>query len=436
VSDLKTDLAALRLGPQETTPRRRPWIPLIVLLTVAAVGLWAWRASAGYRALEVETVQATARQAATMSREGQPVLTASGYLVARRDAVVSAKIQGRLSELRVEEGDRVQKGEVIAMLENADFIANVQRARATLQELDAQVERAEASIQRADADLAEFKRQMDQSRRLAKEQVVARDALEASESRVRIAEAQLAQARADRAQLNATRSRNNADLAFAQAQLDNTVIRSPFAGTVVRKMAEVGESVAPIPPGVNISTASGAIVALADLATLEMEADVAEANVAQLVDNQQADITVEAFPDKHYRAVLRQVIPTADRTKATVMVKVTLIDKDDNLKPEMSAKVTFLERAPTPTKVDAAKADAKAPPSPPVVTAPQSAVVTRNGTTQVFEVVQDLVKARPVTTGQTRQNDVTITKGLGGGEVLVNRPPEALKDGDRVRVKQ
>ena len=141
MSDLKTDLAALRLGPQESTPKRRPWIPLIVLLTIAAVGLWAWRASAGYRALEVETVQATARQAATMTREGQPVLTASGYLVARRDAVVSAKIQGRLSELRVEEGDRVQKGEVIAMLENADFIANVERARATLQELDAQVQR-------------------------------------------------------------------------------------------------------------------------------------------------------------------------------------------------------------------------------------------------------------------------------------------------------
>lgn len=431
MSDLKTDLAALRLGPQETTPRRRPWIPLIVLLTIAAVGLWAWRASAGYRALEVETVQATARQAA-ISREGQPVLTASGYLVARRDAVVSAKIQGRLSELRVEEGDRVQKGEVIAMLENADFVANVARARAQLQEVDAQVLRADASIQRAEADLAEFKRQMIQSQRLLKEQVVARDAMEAAESRVRIADAQLAQARADRVQLNATRTRNTADLAFAQAQLDNTVIRSPFAGTVVRKMAEVGESVAPIPPGVNISTASGAIVALADLATLEMEADVAEANVAQLVDKQDADITVEAFPDKHYKAVLRQVIPTADRTKATVMVKVTLVDKDDNLKPEMSAKVTFLERA-APA---AAKVDANAPPAAPVVTAPQSAVVTRGGVTQVFEVVQDIVKVRPVTTGQTRQNDVTITKGLGGGEVLVNRPPDALKDGDRVRIKQ
>ncbi len=302
MSDLKTDLAALRLGPQETSPRRRPWIPLIVLLTIAAVGLWAWRASAGYRALEVETVQAAARQAATISREGQPVLTASGYLVARRDAVVSAKIQGRLSELRVEEGDRVQKGEVIATLENADFVANVERARAQLLELDSQVQRADATIQRAEADLAEFRRQMVQSQRLLKEQVVARDAMEASESRVRIAEAQLAQARADRGQLNATRARNTADLAFAQAQLDNTVIRSPFAGTVVRKMAEVGESVAPIPPGVNISTASGAIVALADLATLEMEADVAEANVAQLVDKQEADITVEAFPDKQLQS--------------------------------------------------------------------------------------------------------------------------------------
>ena len=108
-------------------------------------------------------------------------------------------------------------------------------------------------------------------------------------------------------------------------------------------MAEVGESVAPIPPGVNISTASGAIVALADLATLEMEADVSESNVARLQEGQPAEITVEAFPDKRYKAVLRQVIPTADRTKATVLTKVTLLEKDKDLKPEMSAKVTFLE---------------------------------------------------------------------------------------------
>ena len=142
-----------------------------------------------------------------------------------------------------------------------------------------------------------------------------------------IAEAALAQAQAEPA--------------YAEAQLQNTVIRAPFAGTVVKKMAEVGESVAPIPPGVNISTASGAIVALADLETLEVEADVSEANVAKLGEGQPAEVTVEAFPDRRYKAVLRQVIPTADRTKATVLVKVTILDKDKDLKPEMSAKVTL-----------------------------------------------------------------------------------------------
>lgn len=431
MNDLKADLAALRLQPQETAPRRRLWIPAVLLLVVALVGAWAWRASASLTATEVETVRSASRQVSVGAQGGQPVLTASGYLVARRDAIVSAKIQGRLEELHVEEGDRVKKDEVIARLEHADFVAQVERARAALKEVDGQQARADASIQRAETDLAEFRRQMQQSQRLTAEKIVARDVLEAAESRVRIADASLAQARAERSQIDATRARAGADVSFAQAQLDNTIIRAPFAGTVVRKMAEVGESVAPIPPGVNISTASGAIVALADLATLEMEADVAEANVAQLVDEQDADVTVEAFPDKHYKAVLRQIIPTADRTKATVLVKVTLIEKDDNLKPEMSAKVTFLERA------EAAKpASANAPPPPPIVTAPQAAVVTRDGTTQVFEVVDQIVRARPVVTGQTRQNDVTITKGLNGGELLVSRPPAALRDGDRVRLKQ
>ena len=141
----------------------------------------------------------------------------------------------------------------------------------------------------------------------------------------------------------APRPRPKADLAFAEAQFQNTLIRAPFTGVVVKKMAEVGESVAPIPPGVTISSASGAIVALADLDTLEVEVDVAEANVAKLTADQPAEVTVEAFPERRYKAALRQVIPTADRTKATVQVKVTILDKDKDLKPEMSACVTFIE---------------------------------------------------------------------------------------------
>jgi HlyD family secretion protein len=435
-SDLKSELEALRLSPDETTPRRRWWIPVVLLLTVAGVGLWAWRASASFGAVEVDTVRAASRTQAAALSAGQPVLTASGYLVARRQAVVSAKIQGRLSELRVEEGSVVRKGDIIARLESTDFVAQYARSTAALAEFDGQKARADATIQRAEADLAENRRQLDLNTRLMKDQVVSRDTLDAAESRVRIAEAQLAQSRADRLQLDSQRAGALANLAYAQAQLDNTVIRAPFDGTVVKKMAEVGESVAPIPPGVNISTASGAIVALADLATLEMEADVSESNVAQLVPSQNADVSVQAFPEKHFKSVLRQVIPTADRTKATVMVKVTLIDKDETLKPEMSAKVTFLAPAPEKPTAKAGATAAPEPPAAPTIVVPAGAVVTRAGNTQVFEVLQDVAHARPVTTGITRQDEVTILKGLSGGELLVTHPPDTLKDGDRVRMKK
>jgi RND family efflux transporter MFP subunit len=191
-------------------------------------------------------------------------------------------------------------------------------------------------------------------------------------------------------------------------------------------MAEVGESVAPIPPGVNISTASGAIVAMADLGTLEVEADVAESNVAKVANGQPAEATVEAIPDRRYKAVLRQVIPTADRTKATVMVKVTILDKDKDLKPEMSAKVTFLE----PEKATAAKA-----PDAPLVLVSKQAVATRDGRSVTFLVREGKAVARPVVTGTDRQGQVTIKEGLTGGEMVILRPPNDLKDGDAVRVK-
>jgi RND family efflux transporter MFP subunit len=196
---------------------------------------------------------------------------------------------------------------------------------------------------------------------------------------------------------------------------------------VVKKMAEIGESVAPIPPGVNISTSSGAIVALADLATLEVEADVAEANVAKVGNGQPAEVTVEAIPEKRYKAVLRQVIPTADRTKATVMVKVTILDKDKDLKPEMSAKVTFLE----PEKKETTPAAAAAP----VVLVPRESVVSRDGKPTVFLVREGKAQARAVLLGTERKGQVIVREGLSGGETLVARPKDDLRDGAPVRVK-
>ena len=430
VTDLRRDLEALRLDDDQA-PSRWKWIVLLVALAIVASGFALWRSQAGATVVDVETVQARVEQPA-VGGPGAPMLTASGYVVARRRAVVSAKIQGRLQDLRVEEGSRVREGELIARLESADHEAQVARAKARVTSVESSIARSRAAIARAEADLAEAVRLRRQAERLADERVVAQDTLEAARSREAVADAALAQTRAELGQAEAELSQARADVALYEALYQNTLIRAPFTGTVVRKMAEVGESVAPIPPGVNISTASGAIVALADLDTLEVEVDVSESNVGRLGDEQPAEVVVEAFPDRRYRAVLRQVIPTADRTRATVMVKVTILDKDALLKPEMSARVTFLER---PSREGERKTMASAPERP-VVYVPQQAVVTRNGTTQVFEVIDGgRVRVRPVVVGIVQRDQVVVKDGLVGTESLVARPPDTLKDGDVVRVR-
>jgi HlyD family secretion protein len=401
LSDLKGELASLRIDRDRPAKTAWRW-PLLLLVPVLLLlgGLYAFRARDAFSAVTVETGNATLTSGGGAAPAGTPILAASGYLVARRKAVVSAKIQGRLAELRVEEGSRVREGELIARLESRDY--------------EAQVHRATASVERAQADLAETERQARVARGLTAEKVLAQDSLDAADSRVRIAQAQLGQARAD--------------LGYAQAQLANTRILAPFTGVVVKKMAEVGESVAPIPPGVNLSTSSGAVVALADLDTLETEVDVSESNVARLGPEQPAEVTVEAFPDRKYRAVLRQIIPTADRTKATVQVKVTLLEKDPQLRPEMSAKVQFLERQ----KAESAEPSAVAAP---VISAPAAAIVQRDGRAVVFEVVGGRARQRGVVAGAERQGQVVVKEGLRGTETLVVRPPETLKDGDAVRTK-
>lgn len=423
MSDLKNQLASLRLDDEPPRSRRGLWLVVAAALFAAGGAAWWWQGSA-FAVAEVETARAVVEQTGG-GAPGAPLLTASGYVVARRQAVVSAKIQGRLAELRVEEGSRVRVHDVIARLESDDYQAQVRRAQAQVQQADAQVAGAEAQIRRAEADLAEARRQASVNERLAREEILPTDTLDASRSRVRVLEAALGQAQADAVRAEAARQQARADLGFAEAQLDNTVIRAPFTGVVVKKMAEVGESVAPIPPGVNLSTSSGAVVALADLDTLEVEVDVAEANVAKLTQPQAAEVTVEAFPDRRYRAELRQIIPTADRTKATVQVKVTILDRDEKLKPEMSAKATFLEAA----------APVDAPPVR-VVLVPARAVVDRGGAAHVVEVVDGVARLRAISTGQLRQDLVAVSAGLSGSETLVLSPPATLADGDRVAVRE
>lgn len=312
MTDLTTDLSSLRISGN-TAPHRTRSRALVLGAIVALFGAGIfWSIFGVRRSSAALKAAATPPRSATVADSS--VLTASGYIVARRKAVVSSKIQGRLAELAVDEGSRVAKGEVIARLDSADYRAQVAVAR--------------AQWERSEADLVEQQRQLRLTENLARGGVVSRDQWDAAVSRVQLAEASRAQAKAA--------------LELSEANFQNTVIRAPFDGVVLRKMAEVGESVAPIPPGVNLSTSSGAIVALADPGTLEVEADVSESNLARLQPGQPANVIVDAFPDRTFPGTLRQIVPTADRTKATVTVKVSIRDDDETLKPEMSAKVTFL----------------------------------------------------------------------------------------------
>src|SRR5215471_4372450 len=401
--DLKEELASLRIERNPTQRRRWGlWIFVLVLLAAAsAAGLYVARNKSvltSFAAVEVEPVQASVQTTSGPSA-GTPILTASGYLVARHQSVISSKIQGRLSELKVEEGSYVKKDEVIARLEDTDYKAAVAKAK--------------ADIVYAQANLAEMERQARLQQGLYKGKVVSQDALDAANSRVDLAKATIEQ--------------DKATLLLQEANLEFTAIRAPFDGIVVKKMAEVGESVAPIPPGVNISTSSGAIVAIADMNSLEAEVDVNEANVGQLGPNYPADINVQAIPNHTYKGVLRQVIPTADRTKATVTVKVSILDKDRLIKPEMSCNVTFLE----PPK----KGEQKEAVPVRIVTVPKDAITTRNGKQVVYVIDNNKAHEVVVVTGNELKGQVIVKSGLVGTESLVNNPPQKVVDSSSVKLK-
>jgi RND family efflux transporter MFP subunit len=338
-------------------------------------------------------------------------VTANGYVVARTRASVSAKLAGRISELRVSEGSNIRKGEIIATLDNADY--------------QAQLGQAEAALTSARADLTEARAARDvaarEADRLRKMRAKSAGLVTDEEYDASVSRADQANARAQ-----ATEARiNSADAArrFALANLENTVIRAPFTGTVLRKEAEVGEVVA---PSVGGGLTRGAVVTMADLTTLEVEVDVNEAYIARILKAQPARITLDAYPDTSFRGQVRQVVPTADRQRATVQVKVSIIDRDPRILPEMGARVDFLDT----TRVTAGAA------GPTRFRVPAAAVREQNGQSIVWLVRNERLESRPVEAGPVSGGFREIKSGLAGGEVLLVGGVEEPKAGMRVKAAQ
>ncbi len=342
---------------------------------------------------------------------GATSVTANGYVVARTKASVSAKTAGRLAFLSVSEGSYVHRGEVIARLDNADYQASVSQAQ--------------ANVAAADASVIEATSDRDQS---------TRDAQRIAEIRTRNAslmspqDLETATSRADAAlaRYNAAVARKKsaeAGLRLAEASNENTVIRAPFTGTVLRKDAEVGEVVA---PSVGGGLTRGAVVTMADLSTLEVEVDVNEAYIGRIAGGRPARITLDAYPDTSFRGEVRQVVPTADRQRATVQVKVSILDHDARILPEMGAKVDFLE--PEHPRASGA-------PAPVSIRIPSAALKSDGGASFVWLVREGRLTKRPVTVGPVSGGFLEVRAGLNGGEQLLVGGVDDPKEGMRVKTQ-
>ena len=402
----RPDLGKLRIDRTQTGAsdgQRRALLWVVALAVVAAifiaVVLLYVRGGAG-------TSVRVARVEISGGGGGSVGITANGYVVARTRASVSSRISGRLASLSVEEGSVVRKNQILAQIENADYAAALSQAVADSLRVVAQLQEAEATRDQVKRDLA-------RNRELVARNLEPRRTVEDLESQLAGAEARIG---VQRAQVASAR----ASIEYARANYENTFIRAPFDGTVLRKDAEVGEVVAPVATGGGLTR--GAVVTMANLSTLEVEVDVNEAYIAQVTDDQPTRIVLDAYPSASFAGKVRQIVPTADRQKATVQVKVSITDRDSRILPEMGARVEFLDSASTQTD------------APTRVFVPADAVRTEGANTIVWVVRDGRVSRVVIDAGPVSGGRREVRSGLSGGESVVIGQADGLADGDKVNV--
>jgi RND family efflux transporter MFP subunit len=404
-------LRELRIDRRDPpAPARSPWPWVAGVVVLALVGAGAWFAL-GRGGVEVRTAQARPIVAAQGGGSAASVLDASGYVTARRQATVSSKITGKVTEVLIEEGMKVEAGQILAHLDPVD--AEAQRALSS-----SQLAASRSQLDEARTQLALAEKTLVRQRDLLARKLVAQSAFDQAQT-----ERDALAARVASAQRNVQVAQDS--LQLSQIGVDNTVVRAPFAGVVTVKAAQPGEMISPISAGGGF-TRSG-IATVVDMDSLEVQVDVNESFIGRVRAKQPVEAVLNAYPDWKIPAEVIAIVPTADRGKATVKVRIALKERDARIVPEMGVRVSFLEAAPAP--------GTQAPPPPKGVLVPASALQQRDGAQVAFVVQQDgTVQRREVRVGRSLGDDREVSDGLAGGETVVLDPPAELADGGKVSV--
>jgi RND family efflux transporter MFP subunit len=388
----RSELASLRIDKSkkyDDRPRGKGRSIAIALVVVVALVIGYFTLSKSITpALKVKLATATM----ITGSDAAANLVATGYVVAQRKAEVASKGTGRLKELNFDEGDTVNAGQVIAVLDNDDIRAALDQAK--------------AAQHQAEVDTLNTARSYRRIQGLSKSGAVTESQLEDAETAYRSSQAALAGAAAG--------------VRTAEVNLENTFIRAPFKGTILLKNAEVGEIVAPF---ASSASSKGSVVTLADMNSLEVEADVSESSINKVVIGQTCEIVLDAYPAVRYPGIVKKIVPTADRSRATVQTKVGFTQIDAKVLPEMSARVNFFLE---PTNAGTASAQ--------MLVVPKEAVTTRDGQKVVFRIQGQYVTSAPVKTGREVGRMIEITDGLAAGQQVVLSPPGKMATGDKVEL--
>jgi HlyD family secretion protein len=386
----KPDLSALRinrddyLGSGGKKLKTILWIAIPAAIIIVFVLFFSRMTSSK----EVKIATATILTQA----QSRSVLSATGYVVAQRKASVASKGTGRLEFLSVEEGDTVSKGQIIGRLENSDVTAALDLAK--------------ASLDQARADSTETSLEYNRQKQLLASGSITQSAFEISRAQYESALANIRSALAN--------------IKSAEVALENTIIRAPFDGTVLTKHADVGEVVAPF---ASSASSKGSVVDLADMHSLEVEADVSESNIQRVEIGQPCEIILDAYPEVHYQGTVKKIVPTADRSRATVLTKVTFNNIDSKVLPEMSARVNFFKSdSSEPVQNDSS------------VAVPSSALMMKGNQQILFTIVDDKAVEIQVVPGVKMGNLTGIQSGIKAGQKVIISPPSDLKTGDKVKI--